>query len=295
MTYFLIAVIVVVILGHFAPDLLRVRRYDWFASWIDFLGARLSAGTWQSPYALLLVVGVPALVVALVQAGLDEPLNGILGFLFAIAVLFYAWGPRDLDRDVQHVAEASPLEQPGMAASSLQGPPPDTGAAMAALVARAAQRRWFGPLLWFVVLGPVGALLYRLAQLSAEAESGLLPLAQQTAAQRLLAILDWPVAHLMALGMAIATDFDTVLNVWRERVRSAGAWFALDPGLAAAVAAAAVKTDLETEGTVDVDDFDDPVLHDRSGVLRDALAVVWRVLIVWLALMALAALATLLA
>lgn len=294
MTYLLIAVIIVLILSHFAPDLSRMRRYDWFVSWIDFLGARVSHEAWRSPYALLLGIGLPALAVAIVQAALSEPLNGVFGFLFAIAGLFYAWGPRDLDRDVQLAADSPPVDQPEQAAARLQGPRPETGAAMAALVGRAAQRRWFGPLLWFIVLGTFGAVLYRLAQLAAEDGIESLPEAQQIAARRLLAILDWPVAHLMALGMAIATDFDAVARIWRGRARSAGTWFAFDPALVAATTAAAVKADLESEDATSADDFDDGLMDDRGVVLRDALAVVWRVLIVWLAFMALAALVSLL-
>lgn len=294
MTYLLMAVIIVLILSHFAPDLTRVRRYDWFAAWIDLLGRRLSPAMWQSPYCLMLGIGLPVLAVALVQGALSEPIDGVLGFVFAIASLFYAWGPRDLDRDVQRTAESPSSEQAALAAQRFGGAPPDTGAAMAALIGRAAQRRWFGPLFWFVVLGAFGAVLYRLAQLAAE-DAEQLPMGQHAAAVRLLAILDWPVAHLMALGMAVATDFDVVMRVWRARFKSAASWFVFDAGLVPAVTAAAVKADLETDVSDAAGDFDDAIFQDRGVVLRDALAVAWRVLIVWLALMALAALATLLA
>ena len=295
MTYLLMAVIIVLIMSHFAPDLARVRRYDWFVAWIERLGRRVSPATWHSPYSLMLSIGLPVLAVALVQSALSQPIDGVLGFVFAIASLFYAWGPRDLDRDVQRAAESPPGEQAAQAAQRLGGTLPDTGAAMAALVGRAAQRRWFGPLFWFIVLGAFGAVLYRLAQLSADDEDVELPAGQRAAAVRLLAILDWPVAHLMALGMAIATDFDVVMRVWRTRVHGAAGWFVFDADLVPTVTAAAVKADLDTEAADEADDFDNNVFQDRGVVLRDALAVVWRVLIVWLALMALAALASLLA
>lgn len=294
MTYLLIAVIVVLILGHFAPDLAQVRRYDGFGHWLRWLSNRLPPATWDSSYALLISIGLPVLAAAIVQGLLDEPLDGFLGFLFAIAVLFVAWGPRDLDRDIHAAATAPPLEQPAQAAAFLQGPIPTTGAAMAALVGRAAQRRWFGPLLWFIVLGAFGAVLYRLAQLAAEEDVDMLSPAQRDAAVRLLAILDWPVAHLMSLGMAIATDFDTILSLCRARAQANGGWFRFDPGLVSAVTAAAVKADLEDADNDGVEGYDEAAVVDRGVLLRDGLAVVWRVLIVWLALLALTALAGLL-
>lgn len=294
MTYVLIAVIVVLVLGHFAPDLAQVRRYDGFAHWLRWLSRRLPPATWESAYALLIGIGVPLLAVAIVQSILAEPLDGLFALLFAIAALFVAWGPRDLDRDTQAAATAPPMEQPAQAAAFLNGPLPQTGAAMAALVGRAAQRRWFGPLFWFIVLGAFGAILYRLAQLAAEEAIEMLSPAQRDAANRLLAILDWPVAWLMSLGMAIATDFDTVLALCRARVRAAGGGFHFDPGLVPAVTAAAVKADLDESDIDSTDGFDDVGIVDRGVLLRDALAVVWRVLVVWLAVLALVALAGLL-
>src|SRR5690606_14235706 len=80
-----------------------------------------------------------------------------------------------------------------------------------------ARRRWFGVLLWFLLLGPFGALLYRLTERGAEAEAGeALPPAQRAAWQHLLAILDWPVAQLMTLAPAIVGHFDAVHSAWRD-------------------------------------------------------------------------------
>lgn len=295
MTYLLLAVIVVLVLSHFAPDLTRLRRYDWFPSWIAWLAERLAGGPWSSPYALILVLGAPLAAVALLQSALISPLNGVLGLAFAIVALFYAWGPRDLDRDIETVALAAPIEQAATAARCLDGPEPMTRAATVALTGRAAQRRWFGPLFWFVVLGAFGVLLYRLAQLAAEEDLEALPPVQRMAAQRLLAILDWPVAHLMTLGMAVATDFDAVAEAWRRRREAVGGWFQFDPALVPVATIAAVRSDLEADDAyVEAENLERVDLADRASVLREAQTVVWRVLVVWLAIMAVIALASLL-
>lgn len=295
MTYLLIAVLVVLIASHYSPDLVRLRRYDWFASYLVKLGARLGAAMWQRPSTLLVVLALPLVAVAVIQSLLAQPANGVFGLVFAAVILFWAWGPRDLDRDIEAVAAAPPAEQPVEAVLKLQAPLPVTGAGFAAAAGRAGLRRWFGPLFWFVLLGAFGAALYRLGQLAAEEDLEMLPPEQRGAALRLLAILDWPVVHLMALAMAVATDFDTVIRAWRARMHLTGGAFALDDQLLPAVTVAAIKADLEAEaGDAAVEGFDDPAPIDRGPLLRDAQAVAWRVLIVWLAVIGLVALASLL-
>ena len=291
MTYVLVTILLVQVLSHFAPDLARLRRYDWLPAWAGWLAARIDADTWRgNGYTVLAVLGVPLLVVAVVQALLADPMHGLPGFLFAVAVLYYAWGPRDLDRDVEAAAAADVLDRPLVIRSAFTEAVPTSAPAAAGLVGRAAQRRWFGPMLWFVILGPFGALLYRLADLVAHDDSAVLPPEQQAVAMRLQAILDWPVAPLMALGTAVATDFDTVFSAWRARLAQTAGPFVFDALLVPIVVAAGVKADLEDEGVAD-----DLGYADADIVLRDALNIVWRVLIVWMAILALVALVSLLA
>ena len=88
-------------------------------------------------------------------------------------MLFYAWGPRDLDLDVDAIVNARDADARRAAAATLW---PDgarrriDGGALVEAVFRNALRRWFGVLFWFLLLGPVGALLYRLTALAREGE-----------------------------------------------------------------------------------------------------------------------------
>ena len=54
-------------------------------------------------YGVLVALVPPLLVVLLFQVALDGALLGLAALVFAIGVLFYAWGPRDLDLDVDAV------------------------------------------------------------------------------------------------------------------------------------------------------------------------------------------------
>jgi len=90
----------------------------------------------------------------------------------------------------------------------------------------------------------------------------------------------------MALALALASDFDTVLKAWRDYHQLQGkGYFTLDLGFLGAIAHASVDADiLAEEGTVE--DTRNPLVE-----LEDAKTLISRVLIIWLAIMALVALA----
>lgn len=291
----LIAAVVALVLGHMAPSLAAsVRQYGWYGDWLRSLDARFGDGTfWRGRWGIVLALMPAVLVVGLFQLALDGPLFGLGGLVFGIIVLFYAWGPRDLDVDVETIASADDVTArraaaarlwPEGAATSLDGP------ALVEAVFRNALRRWFGVLFWFLLLGPVGALLYRLAVLSVEGEPArALPAETASGARMLLAVLEWPVAQLMALSTALVGNFDTALGAWRD---AGGASLTLDQGFLAAVARASVRSELAEEAADYADESGlaaPPAIVVLGGMpeLRDAMSLIWRSLLAWLAVLAL--------
>ena len=282
----LIAVVLSLVLGHVAPGLIGLRRYGWFIGWLQWLG-RLFAGqsAWQGRFGLLLAVGLPVLAVGALQWLLGDHVYGLPLFGFALAVLIYTWGPRDLDLDVDAVVDARDATERRAAASALfpEGEEPVIeGPSLVEAVFRCALWRWFGVLFWFLLLGPAGALLYRLVSLGAQGESQrVLPPAQAQAAKLFLAILNWPVAHLMTFGLALAANFDGVLAAWRDWHANGG--MRLDIGFLGAAARASVVCELAEE---DAYAIDGPAQAPALLELRDAMSLVWRVLLLWLAVLA---------
>lgn len=292
----LLAVVVALVLGHVAPSLAAaVRDYGWYQGWLRWLDSRFTGdGFWRGPWGVALAVLPPLLLVALLQLALDGPLFGLPALLFGVLVLFYTWGPRDLDRDVDAIVEAPDASSRAAAMEALRpslrgvdaGVVPTEADAIPA-VFRAALRRWFGVLFWFLLLGAFGALLYRLAALAA-AEDSPLPAGTASGARALLAALDWPVAQLMTLSMALVGDFDVVVTAWKA---GGGAAFALDADFLGAAGRASVRSELADEAA---DYFDDglgtpgvaPDFGPMPG-LRDAMGLVWRILLAWLAVIAL--------
>lgn len=282
----LIAVVLALVLGHVLPGLIEVRRYGWLVSWLGWLG-RLFAGhsAWQGRFGLLLGVGVPVALVAGAQWLLRDHFYGLPLFVFALIVLIFTWGPRDLDLDVDAVIQARDTDARRRAATALYpegGEPMIEGPSLVEAVFRCALWRWFGVLFWFLLLGPAGALLYRLVSLSAQGEAQRqLPPAQGEAARLFVALLNWPVAHLMTFGLALAANFDGVLGAWRDWHADGGV--RLDTGFLGAAARASVVSELAEE---DAYAIDGPAQAPALLELRDAMSLVWRVLLLWLAVLA---------
>jgi len=303
MSMTLLAVVVALVLGHVAPALVAsARRFSWYGHWLQWLDRSFAdGGIWHGRYGILLALVPPLLLVALLQWSFDARLLGLLSLLFGIAVLVYSWGPRDLDIDVEAIIDA---HEPAARREAIARLQPTSTLAPAAIdepiEARSldalldpplveavfvnAMRRWFGVLWWFLLLGPFGALLYRLAALAANDRFASLLPAQALAGARVLhALLDWPVAQLMTLSMALVGNFDPVFNAWRG---AGGNKLQLELGFLGAVARASVNSELAEEAQEYAEEGMVQAMPELPE-LRDAMSLVWRILLLWLALLAL--------
>lgn len=291
----LIAVIFALALGHLAPGFAAaVRRHEAYPHWLRWLSMQCASrpAFWRGRGGIALAVLPPVLLVGALQWALHTPLAGVLGLLFALAVLFWAWGPRDLDTDVAAVVDATDGAARRDAAARLSPACAGDGADAGTLVEgvfEGALRRWFGVLAWFLLLGPTGAVLYRLAALSAEDEAAaVLPEGAREGARRLFALLNWPVAQAMTFSLALVGNFDTVLGVWREQ---GGASWRLGHAHLGAAARASVRGEVAEEAQEFIEEGVSPgsawAKLGELPELRDAMSLVWRILLLWLVILAL--------
>ena len=104
--------------------------------------------------------------------------------------------------------------------------------------------------------------------------------------------MDWPVGQLMTFAMALVGNFDTVVGAWKD---NGGASFDMDAEFLAAAGRASVRAEVAEQAEEYIEEgLAAPDLAQQLGELpelRDAMSLVWRVLLLWLAVLALFVLA----
>lgn len=280
----LLAVLIALIVVWSVPQLARWRDDSWFRHWVNRLGDTAGAGR------VAVVLLVPVLACAILAGILRSLPFFDLGWLaFAVIVLAYTLGPREIESDIDAILRAPDNLRRDEAVAALRHDDAPLTWFAPVLVEAAfygVLRRRFGVLFWFFLLGPTGALGYRLAQILGRDAALALDDATRSAARRVADALDWIPAHLMVFAMALVSDFDAVMGAWKQWHHASGSPRSrLDPDFLGAVARAGVDADVEA-GDGYVQDVSDPVAE-----LEDARRVIRRVLIVWLAVVAVIVLA----
>ncbi|MHB1222357.1 MAG: regulatory signaling modulator protein AmpE [Gammaproteobacteria bacterium] len=204
-------VILITLLVERFFDWSHLRHWEWFARLQQTAGERFKE---MSPYLVLAITIVPILaVVLLIQLLTQNLLYGFFGFIFQIIVLIYCLGPKNLWADGYTSINALVAGDRGFAAEKLRATfdvteHEDNSALHRSLLNHLfieANKRVFATIFWFFILGPTGALLYRLVALSASPE-----------ARTVQAVLDWIPVRIFTVMFALGGHFVQVLNCWRK-------------------------------------------------------------------------------
>jgi AmpE protein len=195
-------------ISHHAKGLNRFRSADWIFQGIGWVEARWPKQPWLE---LVYVMGISILGGALISAAAYGLGGELLWAVLAIVVLLFTLGPRDLEDDIEEALDST-------TGSAALGIAPEDDAHHAGIqIYLAALSRWFGVLVWFVVLGIPGALLYRITErVCDEAGDGR----DRQWVFRLRFFLEWPVLVLMMASSALTNDFDRVYQAWHRYRRT---------------------------------------------------------------------------
>jgi adenosylcobinamide-phosphate synthase len=283
------------------------RLYVAFARYVNRLGQNFNAGQYRDGVISWVLAVLPVALITFVVYTVSRHVNGLLALAWNIVVLYLALGFRQFSHfynDVMLALRAGDLPRAREILTWWRGE--SARELTAGEVARVAielglirsHRHVFGVMAWFIVLGPVGAILYRLAALLADrwgsgqdagADSG----AFGQFARRAYEVIDWLPVRLTAFSFAMTGDFTDAIECWREQAAS---WRARAQGILLAAAAGALGVKLGG------------VLHEEGGIayrpqlgdgdeadvdyMQAAVGLIWRALVLWLFLILLATLAS---
>jgi AmpE protein len=245
-------------LERLLTHLFHLREFHWLDPLFDWVyrNQRITQPNLAMGAAALLALLV-VLPVGIVEAGLHDRLAYIPQFVFAVFVLLFCLGPRDLGEEINAYCKAvdeNDDENIREIADELLQEVAATGEAPCVETALYAQAngRVFGVVFWFVMLGPTGAWLFRVLDLMQrravhhlQSEDASGPGQPQiiTAVIILHSLFAWLPARLLAVGYMFAGSYDGALAAWKTQLTDAAdSWLEGTDALLGAVGRGAAPT-----------------------------------------------------
>ncbi len=234
----LIALIIGLFLERLVTHLLHLREPRWLDAYFDWgLARSRNMGAWLQTVAVIAIILLPVLPILLVVVGFRDVLNELPYLLFAILLLIFSLGPRDLQEEVRGFCDARSKgdeEEIGRSAKELTESnfPRDPGErelAVEEAVLYQAVNRIFAVVFWFMVLGPVGAWMFRVTDLFRRRKSYEAARLRERNDEAAAAgdsiywihgLLIWIPSRLLAIGYAIAGSFDGAFSAWRAYAKA---------------------------------------------------------------------------
>ena len=295
----ILAIIVALVIEQWRPLGERQSVSATLSAWATSLERSFNGGERRHGMVAWLVAVLPPVIITAVLYWLLAAVSGVLALLFNIAVLYLTLGFRQFSHyftDIQLALKAGDIERARALLEQWRGA---SGVVRSreevirlsieeALVA--AHRHVFGVLLWYLLLpGPSGAILYRLAAYLAARWKPMGVFGNF--ATRAFHVLEWPAVRITAAAFALVGDFENTIYCWRTQART---WADPDAGILLAAGAGAMGVRLgmpvqEVDGMQARpelgagEEADGPFLDTTVGML-------WRALVLWVAVLAGAAL-----
>ena len=216
-----------IILGLFLDRTFRhlhdLRDMTWFEYYAQTI--RRFTGQGIPPLQFILILALPALLLLAVQILLDDFLFNVPAFVFGVIVFIYCLGPACLSTEVEAYIHAKTmgdedeaLHYAGTITDSAASTSPDQQINdVTRAILYVANERIFATRFWFILLGPFGAMLYRLiSELSKQIEFNQLA----EFSEFIHGIMAWVPARMLATGYALTGNFDGAYHGYRDRTQS---------------------------------------------------------------------------
>ncbi len=196
-------------------------------TWFEYYVEKVSWLTHQQlpPLQYILSVAPALMIILVIHILLSGLLFNIPSLVFGIMVFIYCLGPACLATDIDaylHARETGDddeaLHYAGAITEQAASTSPDQQTTdVTRAIFFVANERIFAAIFWFVILGPWGALLYRLtSQLSKQIEHYELA----TFADYIQSMMAFIPARMLAAGYALSGNFDAAWHAYKNRLRS---------------------------------------------------------------------------
>lgn len=198
----------------------HLRHWHWFKRYEQWLGVHI--GQWPAILILFCNLLLPVAAVGIVGYLLSNILYGIPQFIFGVIIILYCLGPENVwlqtyrcINDLHKEDRAAALQEAHVffgAKTSEHSQAFHRKFVHAIFVA--SHQRIFAILFWFVILGPAGAVLYRIIGFyRTQSTSHLQPVSNQIGSW-----MDWLSIRLFTFLFALGGHFTKVIAHWKPNV-----------------------------------------------------------------------------
>ncbi|MCU7893568.1 MAG: regulatory signaling modulator protein AmpE [Candidatus Thiodiazotropha sp. (ex Lucinoma aequizonata)] len=218
----LMIILICLIAERFLLEKVHLRNNRWLLRYSEWLQHQKPPAWLERGVVDITLLLLPALLaIGIFQHIFDEDL---LEISLSIVILLYCLGPEDLDTQISQYTEAvddgDEANTNAIASTIIMDEPPISEPARSQAVAEGvllqANQNLFAVLFWFIVLGPLGAMIYRLTTWLPTLVQSNRDIDFHLNSKQLAVILDWIPARITAFCYAIAGSFEDALYGWRS-------------------------------------------------------------------------------
>jgi len=294
----LVSLILVLVLEQWRP-LDRKLVAEPLAALADFVEEHFNAGEPRHATIGWCVAVLPAAVLGWALYAAASWVHPLLALAVNVGALYLTLGFRQGSHhftEIQRALKEGELDRARAVLSEWRGVayPSLSSGEVARLAIEGAltgsHRHVFGVMFWFLILpGPAGAIAYRIAAFLAQHWTDTRPGlgAFGEFARKAFAAMDWLPVRITAVAFAIVGDFEDAVYCWRTQ---AARWF--DPLLGIVLASGAgalgVRLGMPIAANGVVEDRPEMGVGEDADTafLDSAIGLVWRALVLWLAMLA---------
>lgn len=251
-------------------DLRDMTWFEFYAQAIQRFTSKLAP-----PIQFIIILALPVLLLLSIQILLNDFLLSVPAFVFGVIVFIYCLGPACLSTDIEAYIHARTIGDEDEAMhyagtitdSSASSSPDQQTSDVTRAILHIANERIFSTIFWFIILGPFGAMLYRLiSELSKQIEFDELA----DFSEFIHSIMAWVPARMLAAGYALTGNFDGAYHAYKDRAHSTD--------YSQSNAEVLISTGLGAMQNLDMED-------ELAGV-HASQALVMRAVIVWIGILA---------